>query len=117
MRYGSGSNTNKRTVKIKGSVRFTLPTVKLKNGTVTVAIAVKNGMVKKSKKRYGHGSGDKFGLTIVMYLNSLISPGENGLDIEFLPLPKPVTNSPLTNKYFGTNPFVLERGDCFFTKK
>ena len=41
VRYGSWSNTKKRTVKINGSVRFTLLTVSLKNGTVTVAIAVK----------------------------------------------------------------------------
>ena len=57
-----------RTVKINGSVRFALPTVRLKNGTVTVAIAVKNGTVKKTENgtdtvrygtdtvRYGHGT-------------------------------------------------------------
>ena len=49
VRYGSRSNTKKRTVKINGSVRFALPTVRLKNGTVTVAIAVKNGTVKKTE--------------------------------------------------------------------
>ena len=62
MRYGSRSNTN-------GSVRFALLTVRLKNGTVTVAIAVKNGTVKKNGKRYGHGSGDKFGPPIVFFEN------------------------------------------------
>ena len=48
-----------RTVKIEGSVRFALPTVRLKNGTVTVALAVKNGTVKKTENgtvRYGHGT-------------------------------------------------------------
>ena len=61
VRYGSRSNTN-------GSVRFALLTVRLKNGTVTVAIAVKNGTVKKTENgtgtvrygtdtvRYGHGT-------------------------------------------------------------
>ena len=44
VRYGSRSNTKKQTVTINGSVRFALPT-----GTVTVAIAVKNGTVKKRK--------------------------------------------------------------------
>ena len=34
MRYGSRSNTKKRTVKIKGSVRLALLTVRQKNGTV-----------------------------------------------------------------------------------
>ena len=46
-----------------------LPTIRLKNGTVTVAIAVKNGTVKKTENgtdtvRYG----DKFGRTIVYRL-------------------------------------------------
>ena len=54
MRHGLRANTKMRTVTIKGSVRFTLLTIRLKNG--------KNG------KRYGHGSGDKFGLTIVLNL-------------------------------------------------
>ena len=49
MRYGSRSNIKMRTVKIEGSVRFALPTVRLKNGTVTVALAVKNGTVKKTE--------------------------------------------------------------------
>ena len=49
MRYGSRSNTKNRKVTIKGSVRFTLLTVRLKNCTVTVAIAVKNGTVEKRK--------------------------------------------------------------------
>ena len=62
-RYGSRSNTN-------GSVRFALLTVRLKNGSLTVAIAVKNGTVKKTVNgtdtvRYGHG--DKFGRTIVIF--------------------------------------------------
>ena len=70
VRYGSRSYTKKRTVKIKGSVGFALLTVTLKNGTVTVALAIKNGMVKKNGKRYGHGTvryehGDKFGPPIV----------------------------------------------------
>ena len=55
MQFGSRSNTKKRTVKIIGSVRFTLLTVRLKNGTVTVALAVK----KRKTVRYGHGA--KFG--------------------------------------------------------
>ena len=81
VRYGSRSNTKTRTVKINGSVRFALPTFRLKNGTVTVAIAVKNGTVKKTENgtdtvRYGtdtvrYGNGDKFGRTIV--LNPFIS--------------------------------------------
>jgi hypothetical protein len=50
-----------RTVTINGSVRFALQTVSLKNGTVTVAIAVKNCTVKKTENgtvrtRYGHGT-------------------------------------------------------------
>ena len=49
MRYGSLSNTKKQTVKINGSVRFALLTVILKNVTVTVEIAVKNGMVNKTE--------------------------------------------------------------------
>ena len=58
MRYGSRSNTKMQTVKTNGSVRFALLTVRLKNGTVTVAIAVKNGTVKKTENgtdtvRYG----------------------------------------------------------------
>ena len=36
-------------IKIIGSVRFTLLTVRLKKGTVTVALAVKKGTVKKSE--------------------------------------------------------------------
>ena len=63
MRYGSRSNTKKRSVKIIGSVRFALRTVRLKNGTVTVAIAVKNG---HGAVRYGHGSADKFGNTVCL---------------------------------------------------
>ena len=68
MRDCSRSKTKNVTVKINGSVRFALLTVRLKNGTVTVALAVKNGTVKKTEigaVRYGHGSGDKFGRTIV----------------------------------------------------
>ena len=49
VRYGSRSNTVpfwsnniKRNFKIKGSLRFTLLTVRLKNVTVTVVLAVKN---------------------------------------------------------------------------
>jgi hypothetical protein len=53
VRYGSRSNTKKRTVKINGSVRFALPTVRLKNDTVTVALAVKNGTVKKTENGTG----------------------------------------------------------------
>ena len=57
VRYGSRSNTKKRTVKIKGSVRFALLTIGQKNGAVTVALAVKNGSGKKKGKtvrtRYG----------------------------------------------------------------
>ena len=49
VRYGSRSNTKMQTVKTNGSVRFALLTVRLKNGTVTVAIAVKNGTVKKTE--------------------------------------------------------------------
>ena len=49
VRYGSRSNTKKRTVKINGSVCFTLLTVRLENGTVTVA--VKNGTVNKTENR------------------------------------------------------------------
>ena len=46
---------------MNGSVRFALLTVRLKNGTVTVALAVKNGTVKKTENgtdtvRYGHGT-------------------------------------------------------------
>ena len=37
---------------MNGLVRFTLLTVRIKNGTITVAIAVKNGTVKKNGKRY-----------------------------------------------------------------
>ena len=45
-----------------------------KNGTVTVALAVKNGTVKKTENgadtvRYGHG--DKFGPPIVLFQNIL----------------------------------------------
>ena len=47
------TNTKKRTVKIKGSVGFALLTVRLKNGTVTVALAVKKRYGKKNGKRYG----------------------------------------------------------------
>ena len=71
VRYGSRSITKKRAVKTKGSVRFTpLLTVRIKNGTLTGAIAVKNVTVKKNGKRYGQGSGDKSGRTIVfeMYI-------------------------------------------------
>ena len=49
VRYGSRSNTKMQTVKTNGSVRFALLTVRLKNGTVTVAIAVKNGTVKTTE--------------------------------------------------------------------
>ena len=49
VRCGSRSKTKKRTIEIKGSVRFALLTVSLKNGTVTVALAVKNGTVKKTE--------------------------------------------------------------------
>ena len=49
VQYGWRSYTKKRTIKIKGSVRLALLTVRQKNGTLTVALAVKNG------KRYGHG--------------------------------------------------------------
>ena len=77
MRYGSWSNTKKRTVTINGLVRFALPTVRLKNGTVTIALVVKNDTVKKTENgtdtvrtrygtvrtrygtdtvRYGHGT-------------------------------------------------------------
>ena len=68
VRYGSRSNTKMRTVTINGSVRFALLTVGLKNGTVTVALAVINGTAKKTENgtdtvRYGNG--DKFGRTIV----------------------------------------------------
>ena len=49
VRYGSRSNTKNWTVIIKVSVRFTLLTIILKNGTVTVAITVKNGTVKKTE--------------------------------------------------------------------
>ena len=45
VRCGSLSNTKKQIIKIKGSVRFTLLTVRLKNGTVTVALSLKNGTV------------------------------------------------------------------------
>ena len=74
VRYGSRSNTKMRTVKVNGSVRFSLLTIGQKNGTVTVALAVKNGTVKKTENgtdtvRYGNGTvpsgdGDKFGRTI-----------------------------------------------------
>ncbi len=76
VRYGSRSNTKTRTVTINGSVRFALLTVSLKNGTVTVAVAVKNGTVKKNGKRYGkqngkrYGHGGKFGPPTV-YMNIL----------------------------------------------
>ena len=59
MRCGSRSKTKKRTIEIKGSVRSALLTVSLKNGTVTVALAVKNGTVKKTENGtvlYGHGT-------------------------------------------------------------
>ena len=57
MRYGSRSNTKKRTVKIKGSVRFALLTVRLKNGTVTVALAVINAVKKiKCGKKMENGT-------------------------------------------------------------
>ena len=49
---------------MNGSVRFALLTVRLKNGTVTVALAVKNGK-RYGTVQYGHGSGDKFGRTFV----------------------------------------------------
>ncbi len=64
--YGSRSNTKMRTVTINGSVRFALLTVNLKNGTVTVALAVKKGTVKKRKTvrtRYG----SKFGPPTVFF--------------------------------------------------
>ena len=60
-RYGSRSNTEKRTVKIKS---YTLLTVRQFKGTVTVALAVKNGTVKNTENGavlYGHGSGETFG--------------------------------------------------------
>ena len=83
VRYGSRSNTN-------GSVRFALLTVRLKNGTVTVALAVKNGTVKKTENgtdtvrygtdtvRYGtdtvrYGNGDKFGRTSVYKCDAINS--------------------------------------------
>ena len=71
VRYGSRSNTKTRTVKINGSVRFALPTVSLKNGTVTVAIAVKNGTVKKTENgtdtvRYGTDT-VRYGTDTVQY--------------------------------------------------
>ena len=74
-------------VKIEGSVRFALLTVRQKNGTVTVAIAVKNGTVKKTENgtdtvrygtdtvrygtdtvrtRYGHGT-VRYGTDTVRY--------------------------------------------------
>ena len=59
VRCGSRSKTKKLTVEMNGSVRFALLTVRLKNGTVTVALAVKNGTVKKTENgtvRYGHGT-------------------------------------------------------------
>ena len=51
MRYGSRSNNN-------GSGRFAILTVRPKNGTVMVALVVKNGTVKKTENgtvrtRYG----------------------------------------------------------------
>ncbi len=42
-------NNKRITVTINGSVRFALLTVRLKNGTVTVALAVLNGTVKKTE--------------------------------------------------------------------
>ena len=68
--HGSRSNTKNRTVTIKGSVHFTLLTVRTKNGTVTLVIAVKNGTVKKTENgtdtvRYGQANGVKFGRTNV----------------------------------------------------
>ena len=74
VRYGSRSNTKKRTATIKGSVRFTLQTVRQKNGTVTVALVVKNRYCKKTENgtvRYEHGSGDKFGPPIVNWVLKL----------------------------------------------
>ena len=68
VRYGSRSNTKKRTVKIKGWVRFALLTMGQKNGKVTVALVVKNGTLKIMENgtvRYGHSSGDKFNLSAV----------------------------------------------------
>ena len=44
-RYGSRSNTKMRTVKINGSLRFTLLTVRPKNGTVTVRYGTDTGAV------------------------------------------------------------------------
>ena len=41
VRCGARSNTIKRNVKINGSVRFTLLTVRLKHKTLTFALAVK----------------------------------------------------------------------------
>ena len=49
VRYGSRLNTKKRTIKIKGSVRFALLTIGQKKCTVTVALAVKYGTVKKTE--------------------------------------------------------------------
>ena len=90
VRYGSRSKIKMRTVKIEGSVHFALPTVRLKNGTVTVALAVKNGTVRyghgtvryghgTDTVRYGHGTdtvryghGDKFGRNIVFLLIKII---------------------------------------------
>ena len=56
VRCGSRSKTKKLTVEMNGSVRFALLTVRLKNGTVTVALAVKKRYGKKNGKRYGHGT-------------------------------------------------------------
>ena len=59
-RYGSRSKTEKRTVKIKS---YTLLTVRQFKGTVTVALAAKNGTVKNTENGavlYGHGSGETF---------------------------------------------------------
>ena len=82
MRYGSRSNTKNRTVTIKGSVRYTLLTVRLKNGTETDAIAVKNVTVKNNGKRYGHGSGDKFGRTFVKYIDDQWSTKTNAIQFD-----------------------------------
>ena len=80
VRHGSRSNTKNRTVTIKGSVRFALLIVRLKNGTVTVALAVKKtendtarygtDPVWYGTERNGNGSGDKFGpSTVLNHLN------------------------------------------------
>ena len=99
VRYGSRSNTKKRTVTIKGSVRFTLQTVRIKNDTVTVALAAKNGTAKKTengkdKVRTRYGTDTMTNSDPLLYINKhkhrktslLIAPFSSTYKLFFLKL-------------------------------